>query len=173
MVGRPSLVRRAPWVAMAVVLVLALAIGARTGGGGSAEDRVRAVASTIKCPQCAGQSAATSDAPTAAAIRADIADRLGKGQSPDRIRDYYASRYGEAILLTPGRSGVAGLVWALPVAVVVVAFAGPGLAFRRWQRSTPTALTPEDRALVSAARRTRPPPGEDEPFDPHGEGDGR
>jgi len=163
-----------PWALMAVVLVGALAIGARTGGGGTTEDRVRAVASTIKCPQCAGQSAATSDAPTAAAIRRDIAARLAKGQAPDHIRDYYASRYGEGILLTPARSGPAGLVWVVPVAAVVVAFAGLAFAFRRWQAAAAAPATAEDRALVAAARR-RDGTGDSAPAedDPHGEGAGR
>ncbi len=187
MASPPVAARRAPgkgprlgpwmssWLVMAVVLVVALALGSRTVGGGSDQDRVRAVASTIKCPQCAGQSAASSDAPTAEAIRRDIADRLAKGQSPDRIRDFYASRYGEGILLNPARSGPAGLVWVLPVVAAVLAFAGLGFAFRRWQQAAPAELSAEDRRLVAAARRARLSVGEPdgEPVDPHGEGDGR
>jgi len=158
--------RRLPWLAMAVVVAVALLVGVRPGGGTSDEDRMRAIASTIKCPRCASQSAATSDAPTAAAIRRDIARRLADGQSPDQIRDYFAGRYGEGILLTPGRSGAAGLVWAIPVVGVVIACAGLVLAFRRWQAAAPTATTDADRELVAIAL-------DRQQHDPHGEGEGR
>jgi len=152
---------------MAVVVVVALAVGSRRGDDATDEDRVRAIASTVKCPKCQGQSAATSDAPSAAAIRVDIARRVRRGESADEIRAYLARSFGEDILLTPARSGAGGVVWALPVAAVVVAFVGLGFAFRRWQASSPTTASPADRDLVARARAGGPP------VDPHGEGDGR
>lgn len=155
-----------PWVVMAVVVAVALVVGSRPADDATDEDRVRAIASTVKCPACAGQSAATSDAPSAAAIRAEIARRVRRGESPDEIRAYLAGRFDD-ILLTPPRSGAGGVVWGLPVAAVVVAFAGLALVFRRWQASSPTAASPADRDLVARARAGGPP------ADPHGEGDGR
>lgn len=160
------LARRAPWALLLVVVAIALAVGSRGGSAGSTEDRVRDISSTIKCPKCSGQSAATSDAPTASAIRSDIARRLQAGQSADQIRDYYATRYGEEILLTPGRSGASGLVWAVPVVAVVLAFAGIGFAFHRWQSGDPSTPSDADRDLVvSALARAH--------ADSHGEGEGR
>lgn len=132
MTGR---VRTASWSVMGVVLVAALAwgtFGARPVT--TAEDRMWAVAETIKCPTCRSQSAADSDAPASQEIRAEVLRRIDAGDSDDEIRTYFASRFGEQILLTPRSSGVAGLVWMLPIVVVVGAAAGLVVAFARWRR---------------------------------------
>ena len=78
------------------------------------------MAETLKCPTCRSQSVADSEAPSAKAIRAEIARRLEAGESEDEIRDYLVSRFGEEILLTPSSSGVTGLVWVLPVVAVAL-----------------------------------------------------
>lgn len=123
------------YVAMAVVASAALAIGVLDEGSArTVEERVQDVASTIRCPQCRSQSAADSDAPTAQAVRVEIAERIDEGQSDDEIRAYFASAYGDEILLNPPRSGVGALVWIIPVVALVVGGAGLALAFRRWKR---------------------------------------
>jgi cytochrome c-type biogenesis protein CcmH len=123
------------WALMAVVLVAVLAVATfGDAGGRTAEERVLAVAETIKCPTCRSQSAADSDAPASQAIRAEILRRIDAGDSDDEIRDYFASRYGEQILLTPRSSGAVGLVWILPVVGLVAAAAGLTWAFLRWRR---------------------------------------
>jgi cytochrome c-type biogenesis protein CcmH len=142
-----------PWAAMAVVVAVALAVGT-TGDGPprTLEERAMALADTVRCPTCRSQSAADSDAPASQAIRTEIESRLRDGQDDDQIRAYLVSRYGEDVLLNPSGSGVTGLVWALPVAAVVLAAAGLGLAFRRWRGGPPPAVTDDDRALVERAR---------------------
>jgi cytochrome c-type biogenesis protein CcmH len=128
-------VRRWSWAAVVAVAVALLVYGTVDAGGARTdEDRVEGLAETIKCPTCRSQSAADSDAPASRAIRTEIARRVDAGQSDGEIRAYFRSRYGEEILLTPSSSGVAGLVWILPVAALVVAVFGLGLAFRRWRR---------------------------------------
>jgi cytochrome c-type biogenesis protein CcmH len=116
--------RTLSWLLMAVVAVVALAFGTVDDGGPrTAAERARDVASTIRCPTCRSQSAADSDAPAARAIRTEIARRVGDGQSDDEIRAYFASRFGEEVLLTPERSGLGGIVWVLPVALGVCSVA--------------------------------------------------
>lgn len=127
--------RTASWVVLAVVALAALTYGAIDDGSPrGVEDRVQAVASTIRCPQCRSQSAADSDAPTAKAVREEIAERIDAGESDSEIRAYFASTYGEEILLTPPADGVGALVWVLPVVATVGALAGLGWAFVRWRR---------------------------------------
>ena len=122
------------YVIMAVIAVTCLAIGTvRTSGPYSVEDRINAVAKTIKCPTCQGESVADSNAPTSREIRDDIAERLTRGESPDDIRAFYVNSYGDEILLTPSGSGVTAVVWVLPVLVLVGAIAGLVVAFRRWR----------------------------------------
>jgi cytochrome c-type biogenesis protein CcmH/NrfF len=154
--------RRIHWLVLAFVVIGALIAGTRSGGSTSREDQVQAIAKTIKCPECSGQSVATSGSRSSKAIRVDIAARLARGQSPDQIRDYYAGRYGEQILLTPARSGAASLVWIIPVVAIVIAMAALAAAFFRWRSVGDSHASEEDKALVAAALA-----------DPHGEGSGR
>ena len=119
---------------MAVVVVVALAVGTLDAGAArTTEEQVQDIASTIRCPQCRSQSAADSDAPTAQAVRQEIAERLDEGESADEIRSYFASTYGDEILLNPPASGVGALVWVIPVIVMVLGGAGLFFAFRRWR----------------------------------------
>lgn len=127
--------RALSYAAMAVALVIALAVGVLDDDGpSSAEDRVNALAASIRCPQCRSQSAADSDAPTAQAVREEIAERVEAGQTDAEIREYFASTYGDEILLRPPSSGVGALVWAVPVAAFVLAVGGLAYAFGRWKR---------------------------------------
>jgi cytochrome c-type biogenesis protein CcmH len=131
-----AVARRLSWAVVAVVAVVALAFGTVDDGPARAtEDRVQQIAATIRCPQCRSQSAADSDASTAQAVRTEIAERVEAGESADEIRAYFASRYGEQILLTPPADGVGSIVWVLPVAATVVGAAGLAWAFVRWRRA--------------------------------------
>lgn len=133
MVRRPAVLFS--WVLMALVFVAALAVGTfDERAEASPEDRMWELAATVKCPTCRSQSAADSDAPASQAIRAEILRRLESGESDDEIRSYFASRYGEQILLTPRSSGAAGVVWILPVVGLVATAAGLTWAFFRWRR---------------------------------------
>ncbi len=138
---------------MAVVLLLALSYGATAGGGAlRGEARADAIARDIRCPVCAGLSIAESDAPAAQAMRLEIRSRVDEGQSDEEVRAYIAAKYPDSSLRPP-TSGVAGLVWALPVAAAVLAAAGMVVAFRRWKQSPSRPLTVEDQHLVDEALR--------------------
>lgn len=142
-----------PWFAMALVLAVALTVGGtRTREPDTLQDRVTAVAKTVKCPTCRGESVADSNAPISKEIRRDIAMRLESGQSPAEIRRAYVAQWGDEILLTPSGSGVSGLVWAIPVVAVVLAAAGLVVVFRRWRTTGSPHVTDVDRALVERAR---------------------
>jgi cytochrome c-type biogenesis protein CcmH len=143
----------AAWVALVLVAVLALGVGlfVNEGGARNTEERTTDLAEGIKCPTCRSQSVAESEAPIAREIRAEIAQRIEAGESDDDIRDYFVSRYGQEVLLTPPASGVAGLVWVIPVVAVVAAGVGLWFAFRRWQDTPTVHASAADRDLVEAA----------------------
>lgn len=122
------------WFALAVVVLVALVAGTGDRGERTDAQRVESIAASVRCPTCRGQSVADSDAIAAQNVRREIARRVEEGESDDEIRSALAARFGDGILLTPPRGGVAGLVWVLPVAAIVVAGAGLGFAFRRWKR---------------------------------------
>lgn len=144
--------RRWSWLIIAAIVVVAFVrAGVSEGPPRSAQEQVRHITSGLKCPTCAGQSVAGSDAASARAIRTEVARRVSEGQAADDIRDAIASTYGDDVLLTPGRSGLPGLVWVLPVVVLVIALAGISAAFARWRRVPVSSATDADRAIVEEA----------------------
>jgi cytochrome c-type biogenesis protein CcmH len=141
------------WGLASIVLVAALVVGALGDTGPKTQqEQMYAIATQVKCPECAGQTVAESDTAAARGIRRDITAELQDGQSSDEILDGLASSYGEQIVLTPTASGVTGLVWMLPVVAGVVAIAGLVVVFRRWSTAGGPAVTDADRAIVKGAR---------------------
>lgn len=148
----------APYLVMAVVLAVALVIGADRGSGPPSDsDRVFALSRSIQCPVCDGQAVAESEAVLAKEIRRDIARRVDAGETDEQIRAYYASTYGDDVLLVPPSEGVGGLVWVVPVAGGVVALLALALVFRRWTRRPQVHATDADRDLVAQALGEAPP----------------
>lgn len=144
--------RRIAWAVMALVVAVSLAVGlGRDRAPATPEAREQQVAESVMCPTCRGQSVADSDSSAARGIRTYIDRRVDEGASGDRIRAELADRFGDDILLTPSRSGLASLVWALPVAALVVAVAGVALAFRRWRHRSTVHASEADRAVVEEA----------------------
>jgi cytochrome c-type biogenesis protein CcmH len=128
----------------------------------SLADRTRAVAATLRCPECENLSVADSPSALAGEIRREISDMLRAGRTPDQIRDVFVGRYGESILLAPPASGVTLLAWVIPVAAFAAGLAGAVLVVRRWTRGRsgrevagPTddedRLSADDRQLLAAA----------------------
>jgi cytochrome c-type biogenesis protein CcmH len=140
------------WLAMAAILAVALAVGvADDGGPRTPEQRARHLAETVACPVCDGQSVAESDAAASRGIRTLIDERIEEGASDDAVRDELVATWGESILLTPDGSGLAGLVWILPVVALVLGLAGVAYVFWRWRGAAPVHATDADRELVGRA----------------------
>lgn len=141
-----------PWLAMALVLVVALGIGiTQSQEAPTNADRLNAIGKTVKCLQCSGESVADSNAAFSQEVRLDIAKRIKAGQTDDQIRTALADSYGERILLTPAATGVTSIVWILPVVVLIVGIAGLAAAFRRWRLGSDVHATDADRELVGLA----------------------
>jgi cytochrome c-type biogenesis protein CcmH len=145
--------RSLPWVALAAVVVVTLAIVVWPRDGAPSEsERVRAVGSELRCPDCESQSIAQSSTDTARAARADIRRRVAAGQSDAEIRQAYIDKFGPSILLKPESGGLGILVWGLPAAALVLGAGGLVLALRRWRREPHLHATDADRELVQRAR---------------------
>jgi cytochrome c-type biogenesis protein CcmH len=128
---------------------------AQSGGASTPAERIDAIAKTVKCPVCPGESVYESRNSVALNIKNEIAREVRAGQTDDEIRAGLADKYGDSILLVPRTTGIDSVVWVLPVVVLVVGAVGLGLAFRRWRVQTATAGEPTaaDRALVEAVLR--------------------
>src|SRR5512146_384952 len=79
------------------------------------EARTRAVASQLRCPVCQGLSIEDSPSELSQQMRNVVREQLRAGQSPDDVKRYFVSKYGEWILLSPEPHGVNVLVYALPL----------------------------------------------------------
>ena len=121
-----------PWALMGIALAAALAVGiVDADDPPTAAERATALARTIRCPQCQGETAAESNVAIAAAIRADIRERVDQGQSDAEIRQVYADLYGDSVLLTPPGEGFGSVLWVIPIVAVVVGAAVLGIAWRQ------------------------------------------
>jgi cytochrome c-type biogenesis protein CcmH len=147
---------RGSWIAIAVLAIAALAVATFDDGPPrTTEEQVEAIAKTLKCPVCDGQSVADSDAAASRAIRTEIIRLVEEGRSADEVRATISASFGDEVQLTPPASGLAGLVWILPVVVLGVALAGVGAALARWRRRATSAPSDADRELVDQALRER------------------
>lgn len=143
---------------LALVTTALLMAGRPTARSSTPPARAARLASELRCPVCQGLSVA--DSPSAASndIRADIRRRIAAGETDETIRQAYVDRYGAWILLRPRDRGFSALLWALPVAAVVIAGAWLGLTLRRWRNQPALEATTEDQELV-AELRSRPAAG--------------
>jgi cytochrome c-type biogenesis protein CcmH len=136
------------WIALGVVVVVALAVVLWPNGTQSPSARAHELETQLKCPECQGLSVADSQAPTSRAIRADVKRRIAAGQSDEEIRQAYVDKYSESILLTPQDSGVSLIVWVLPVVVVALAATGLVFGLRRNRAEPRLHATAADERLV-------------------------
>jgi len=148
--GRPSLLRWLPWIAMAVVVVVALGVGTFSGKPRTDEQRIHDIESSLRCPQCSSQSVVNSDTPSSRGVKVIVRERVKAGDTDEQIRDFVASQFGREVLLDPSGKGFGALVWGVPVAAAVIAVGALALRFGDWRPSA-IATTDADRDLVADA----------------------
>jgi cytochrome c-type biogenesis protein CcmH len=96
------------------------------------QDRVRSVASTLRCPVCQDLSVADSPSSVARQMRATIASDLRAGRTPAEVTARFVRAYGPWILLAPPRQGIDLIAWIGPALLVVGALVLAVVAVRRW-----------------------------------------
>lgn len=142
-----------PWILLGVLVIGALtyAVWPR-GGTETVAAHTRRLAAELRCVDCQGLSVADSETSTANATRVDIAARIRRGEGDAQILQVYVDRYGESVLLKPASSGIGVVVWALPIAALLLGAGGLFLALRRWQRQPRLVASAEDEELVREER---------------------
>lgn len=84
------------------------------------EARAYALAVSLKCPICAGESIAASQTDLADDLRRLIAAEITAGSTDQEIRAMFVESYGEQVLLDPPAGGWGIALWALPLVLGVV-----------------------------------------------------
>lgn len=139
--------RQLPIIAVGLLIGLVAVIAfvsVRDGAAPTIAERADALGAELRCPDCQGLSVADSPTGSAQEIRRQIDELLAAGASDDEVRAHFVARYGEWIRLAPS----AGVVWAIPFAVVLVAAAG----LLTWLLSRRGRATPDRRALSDDER---------------------
>lgn len=101
------------------------------------EARTSAVASTLRCPVCQGESIQDSPSDLAQDMRALVREQLRAGKTPEEVRAYFVGRYGEWILLEPKMAGLNILLYVFPVVVVLGGLALVVVLVRKWSSPAP------------------------------------
>lgn len=129
---RHALSSRWAWAAVLVVIVAALAVGSVHSPEPSAQARISALDSDLKCPSCYDLSIAQSQAPLAVDLRQQVALWVGEGRSNTQIEQAVVARYGPGELLVPSGSSIDALLWIVPIAVLGIG--ALGVAGYLWRR---------------------------------------
>lgn len=138
------------WMLMGLIVVALLTVGTtRDSGPLTQSDRIDSITKHIACPTCDGESVYVSRASAAEAIRNQVARDVSVGKlTDDEIISSIADRFKAQVLLVPRATGIDSLVWIMPIAVLVCAVAGLGVAFRRWRLENRSIASAEDIELV-------------------------
>jgi cytochrome c-type biogenesis protein CcmH len=97
------------------------------------DQQMHDVASQLKCLVCQGESVADSPATLSQQMRGVIRQQLQSGKSEQEVIQYFVSRYGDRILLSPPWQGLTLLAWLVPIALMLGGILLLFLVLRSWQ----------------------------------------
>ena len=117
------------WLVVPLVALVVVVVGLWPSQPASdPEARAHALAVSLKCPICAGESIAASQTDLAEDLRWLIAEEIAAGSTDEEIRALFVESYGEQVVLDPPAGGWGVALWALPLlAAVAGGFAIYGL----------------------------------------------
>ncbi len=95
------------------------------------EAQAKALMETIRCLVCQGQAISDSDAEMAGDMRSLIRTRIQAGESPEQIRDWLVSRYGNWVTYNPPFGWDTALLYAAPLLFVLFGLFLVGGRFKR------------------------------------------
>lgn len=95
------------------------------------ETQVREIGARLRCPVCQSENILDSQSGTAREMIVMLREQLAQGRSEAEIVEYFRSRYGDYVLLSPPVSGLGGVIWAVPPILLVMAGAAYLLLVRR------------------------------------------
>ena len=111
------------------------------------EAQVFDIARELRCPVCQAESVADSSSPTSLEMRNIISERLQAGDSRAEIIEYFRTRYGDWILLSPPKRGVHLFVWVVPILAGLLLVTGLVYYLRRWTRNAAQPIQADEAEL--------------------------
>ncbi len=77
------------------------------------------LAKSLRCPQCQNQNLVESNSPLAKDLRLIVFEMINDGKDEQQVVSFMTQRYGEFVLYKPRFSWQNGLLWGLPVLLLV------------------------------------------------------
>ncbi|HEX2227159.1 MAG TPA: cytochrome c-type biogenesis protein CcmH, partial [Candidatus Binatia bacterium] len=125
-----------PFISLFFVLIIGIPVAAADPP--DLEDQTRMLAAELRCVVCQNLSVADSPSEMAQQMRAIVREQLQAGRTPQEVREFFVSKYGEWVLLKPKASGVSLLLWVLPYIALSAGMLTALWLIRRWaKRKTP------------------------------------
>src|SRR5262249_42348968 len=117
------------------------------------DEQTRSIAQELRCVVCQNLSVADSPSEMAQQMRGVIREQLQAGKTSQEVKDFFVSKYGEWVLLSPTTKGFSLLLWALPFAVLVLGLCLALWLLRRWSANkTKPAGSPANSELLTRVR---------------------
>ncbi len=126
---------------------------ARGAAPADVDERVREIASELRCVVCQNLSVADSPSDLAKEMRNLVRELVQQGKSREEIQAFFVSRYGEFVLLSPPKQGFNLLVWVLPFLAILAGAGGVYLVARRWTQRSAVSRVVADPAYAERVRR--------------------
>ncbi|GMR02628.1 MAG: hypothetical protein BMS9Abin20_0970 [Acidimicrobiia bacterium] len=122
------------FIAVALIALSVIVVGLNQGNTSQRtdEDRVDALAATIKCPFCNGESLKESQSSIAAEYRALIKQRVEAGVTDDEIIAEFAANFGDSYILDTSTTKWSAALWIVPLLAIIV---GGGVLAWLWRSS--------------------------------------
>lgn len=157
---------RAAALVLVVLLSAPIATAAPARSQRDVDARVAGIAAQLRCPVCQNLSVQDSPSKVAGAFRDRVRELLLEGRSDKQVLDFFVARYGDWILLSPPKRGIALIVWIAPVLLLAGGAVIAAASVRSWTRrarrleaagrARPEALA-QARAALTTIERERPP----------------
>jgi len=113
-------VRRVAGWGVAALALLVIVVGLLPGEADADPDqREQYLSERIACPWCDGQSLAESDSQVARDLVVIMREKIDAGWTDGEIYDFFASSYGEQVVLEPPLTGWGVALWAVPAAALL------------------------------------------------------
>lgn len=118
------------------------------------ESKTRDLSRQLRCLVCQGENVWESNSPLAGQMRNHVRDRLQAGESPEQIKAYLESRYGDFVLMEPPKHGLNWLLWLGPLVLLIAGALLLRRSLTRWRKPASSgksaALSEEQKRKIEA-----------------------
>lgn len=129
------------------LIVMSFPAGAASVSEDPTEPRVRDLAVLLRCPVCQSENILDSHSSTAREMLVILRERIAEGMSDAEVFEFFRTRYGDYVLLSPPMTGPGRIVWLVPACLVLLGLGVFMLILARHKRRAAREL--KDSVLMS------------------------